>query len=431
MHGITEVMEEFYGRLSSKKPFNCLEKLEFEDMTEWKQWHALGIGEFPTLENLSIINCPELSLERPIQFSSLKVFRVVGCPVVFDDAQLFRSQLEAMKQIEEIYIRDCNSITSFPFSILPTTMKTIEISRCPKLKLEALVGEMFVEYLSVNDCGCVDDISPEFLPTARQLSIIDCHNVTRFLIPTATETLTIENCENVEKLSMACGGAAPLTLLSILGCKKLKCLPERMQELLPSLELLLLSDCPEIEGELPFNLQKLYISNCKKLVNGRKERHLQRLTVLVIDHDGSDEVIEHWELPSSIQRLSIKNLKTLSSQHLKSLTSLQYLEIYGNLSQFQSQGQLSSFSHLTSLQTLQLRKFRNLQSLAESALPSTLSHLDIRECPNLQSLSLPSSLSKLIIFICPLLTPLLEFNKGEYWPQIAHIPTIRIDGKYI
>nr|XP_025888307.1 putative disease resistance RPP13-like protein 1 [Solanum lycopersicum] len=157
MHGITEAMEEFYGRLSSKKPFNCLEKLEFEDMTGWKQWHALGIGEFPTLENLSIKNCPELSLKIPIQFSSLKRLQVRGCPVVFDDAQLFRSQLEAMKQIEALYIRDCNSITSFPFSILPTTLKTIEISGCPKLKFEAPVGEMFVEYLSVIDCGCVDD----------------------------------------------------------------------------------------------------------------------------------------------------------------------------------------------------------------------------------------------------------------------------------
>nr|AAD27815.1 disease resistance protein I2 [Solanum lycopersicum] len=453
MHGIRVVTEEFYGRLSSKKPFNSLEKLEFEDMTEWKQWHALGIGEFPTLENLSIKNCPELSLEIPIQFSSLKRLEVSDCPVVFDDAQLFRSQLEAMKQIEEIDICDCNSVTSFPFSILPTTLKRIQISRCPKLKLEAPVGEMFVEYLRVNDCGCVDDISPEFLPTARQLSIENCQNVTRFLIPTATETLRISNCENVEKLSVACGGAAQMTSLNIWGCKKLKCLPE----LLPSLKELRLSDCPEIEGELPFNLEILRIIYCKKLVNGRKEWHLQRLTELWIDHDGSDEDIEHWELPCSIQRLTIKNLKTLSSQHLKSLTSLQYLCIEGYLSQIQSQGQLSSFSHLTSLQTLQIWNFLNLQSLAESALPSSLSHLEIDDCPNLQSLfesalpsslsqlfiqdcpnlqslpfkGMPSSLSKLSIFNCPLLTPLLEFDKGEYWPQIAHIPIINIDWKYI
>nr|AAB63275.1 resistance complex protein I2C-2 [Solanum lycopersicum] len=428
MHGIRVVTEEFYGRLSSKKPFNCLEKLEFEDMTEWKQWHALGIGEFPTLEKLSIINCPELSLEIPIQFSSLKRFRVFGCPVVFYDAQVLRSQLEGMKQIEEIYIRDCNSVTSFPFSILPTTLKTIDISGCPKLKLEAPVCEMsmFLEEFSVEECGCV---SPEFLPTARELRIGNCHNV-RFLIPTATETLHIRNCENVEKLSMACGGAAQLTSLDISGCKKLKCLPE----LLPSLKELQLTNCPEIEGELPFNLQKLYIRDCKKLVNGRKEWHLQRLTKLVIYHDGSDEDIEHWELPCSITRLEVFNLITLSSQHLKSLTSLQYLCIDGNLSPIQSQGQISSFSHLTSLQTLQIWNFHNLQSLSESALPSSLSQLEIFHCPNLQSLPLngmPSSLSKLLISGCPLLTPLLEFDKGEYWPQIAHIPTILIDWEYI
>nr|AAB63274.1 resistance complex protein I2C-1 [Solanum lycopersicum] len=395
MHGIRVVTEEFYGRLSSKKPFNSLVKLRFEDMPEWKQWHTLGIGEFPTLEKLSIKNCPELSLEIPIQFSSLK----------------------------RLDICDCKSVTSFPFSILPTTLKRIKISGCPKLKLEAPVGEMFVEYLSVIDCGCVDDISPEFLPTARQLSIENCHNVTRFLIPTATESLHIRNCE---KLSMACGGAAQLTSLNIWGCKKLKCLPE----LLPSLKELRLTYCPEIEGELPFNLQILDIRYCKKLVNGRKEWHLQRLTELWIKHDGSDEHIEHWELPSSIQRLFIFNLKTLSSQHLKSLTSLQFLRIVGNLSQFQSQGQLSSFSHLTSLQTLQIWNFLNLQSLPESALPSSLSHLIISNCPNLQSLPLkgmPSSLSTLSISKCPLLTPLLEFDKGEYWTEIAHIPTIQID----
>nr|XP_025884028.1 putative disease resistance RPP13-like protein 1 [Solanum lycopersicum]XP_025884029.1 putative disease resistance RPP13-like protein 1 [Solanum lycopersicum] len=454
MHGIRVVTEEFYGRLSSKKPFNCLEKLKFEDMTEWKQWHALGIGEFPTLEKLSIKNCPELSLERPIQFSSLKRLEVVGCPVVFDDAQLFRFQLEAMKQIEALNISDCNSVTSFPFSILPTTLKRIQISGCPKLKFEVPVCEMFVEYLGVSNCDCVDDMSPEFIPTARKLSIESCHNVTRFLIPTATETLCIFNCENVEKLSVACGGAAQLTSLNISACEKLKCLPENMLELLPSLKELRLTNCPEIEGELPFNLQKLYIRYCKKLLNGRKEWHLQRLTELVIHHDGSDEDIEHWELPCSITRLEVSNLITLRSQHLKSLTSLQYLRIDGNLSQIQSQGQLSSFSHLTSLQTLRIRNLQslaesalpsslshlniyncpNLQSLSESALPSSLSHLTIYNCPNLQSLSesaLPSSLSKLWIFKCPLLRSLLEFVKGEYWPQIAHIPTIQIDWEYI
>ncbi|KAH0747623.1 hypothetical protein KY285_009280 [Solanum tuberosum] len=445
MHGITEVTEEFYGSLSSKKPFNCLEKLEFEVMPEWKQWHILGIGEFPTLERLLIKNCPEVSLETPIQLSSLERFEVSGCPkvgVVFDDAQLFRSQLEGMKQIVELYIRDCNSVTSLPFSILPTPLKRIEISGCRKLKLEAPVGEMFLEYLVLKECDCIDVISPELLPTARDLTIHDCHNLIRFLIPTATESLTIWNCENIEKLSVACGGTL-MTSLNILECKKLKWLPEHMQELLPSLKKLYLSDCPEIEsfpeGGLPFNLQLLFINNCKKLVNGRKEWRLQRLpylTELWISHDGSDEEIvggENWELPSSIQTLTIWNLKTLSSQHLKSLTSLQHLRI-ANLPQIQSMLEQGQFSHLTSLQSLHIMNFHNLQSLSESALPSSLSELEISHCPNLQSLpvkGMPSSLSKLHICKCPLLSPLLEFDKGEYWPEIAHIPTIQIDEEYL
>ncbi|XP_049379495.1 putative disease resistance RPP13-like protein 1 [Solanum stenotomum] len=436
MHGLTEVSEEFYGSLSSKKPFNSLVELRFEDMPKWKQWHVLGSGEFATLEKLFIINCPELSLETPIQLSCLKRFQVIGCPKVFDDAQVFRSQLEGTKEIEELDIIDCNSVTSFPFSILPTTSKIIEIRGCKKLKLEVPVGEMFLEVLSLEGCDC---ISPELLPTARTLNVSNCHNLTRFLIPTATVSLDIWNCENVEILSVACGGTQ-MTSLTIYGCNKLKCLPERMQELLPSLKVLRLWDCPEIEsfpeGGLPFNLQLLLISECKKLVNGRKEWRLQRLPCLNwldIEHDGSDEEVvggENWELPSSIQTLRIDNVKTLSSQHLKSLTSLQYLCIVGNLPQIQSMLEQGQFSHLTSLQSLQIRNFPNLQSLPESALPSSLSQLTIYGCPKLQSLpvnGMPSSLSKLDISKCPLLRPLLEFDKGEYWPNIAQFPIIDID----
>ncbi|XP_049381047.1 putative disease resistance RPP13-like protein 1 [Solanum stenotomum] len=439
MHGITEVTEEFYGSLSSKKPFNSLVELRFEDMPEWKQWDVLGSGEFPTLEKLKIKNCPELSLETPIQLSTLKWFKVIGCPkvgVVFNDAQLFRSQLEGMKQIEELDISDCNSLTLFPFSILPTTLKEITICGCKKMKLEVPVGEMFLEYLGLQKCDCIDDISSELLPRARNLWVEDCHNLVRFLIPTAPENLYIWNCENVEKLSVACAGTQ-MTYLFINNCSKLKWLPERMQELLPSLKELNLCNCPEIEsfpqGGLPFNLQAIRIHYCKKLVNGRKEWRLQRLPCLTefrIVHDGSDEEIvggENWELPSSIQRLIIENLKTLSSQHLQSLTSLQYLYIVGNLPQIQSMLEQGQFS---SLQTLRIENFPNLQSLSESALPSSLSELEISHCPNLQSLpvkGMPSSLSKLHISNCPLLTSLLEFDKGEYWPEIAHIPTIEID----
>ncbi|KAG5578418.1 hypothetical protein H5410_058552 [Solanum commersonii] len=711
MHGITKVTEEFYGSLSSKKPFNSLVRLRFEDMPEWKQWHLLGSGEFPTLEKLKIKNCPELSLETPIQLSSLKRLKVSGCPkvgVVFD---------EGMTQIEELDISGCNSVTSFPFSILPTTLKRIEISDCPKLKLEQPVGEMSMPggsgfgsqgsgngssngnshrfhkggNIYCNFCnmkghirancnklkhcthcnmqGHTKDTCYQLIgypadykgkkkanivttPSLPQMQHNNFNNNLNYPMqytgntnghssgsivgnfgPGSVPQFTSSQYNNIlhmlnkpmlsESSANVADAVQPATITSeeiipigsppsAVSDDPLHPPPERRRSHRtgkpPLWQKDFITTSTKIEsfpeGGLPFNLQFLRIFNCKKLVNGRKEWHLQRLSCLnglEIYHDGSDEEIvggENWELPSSIQTLRIWNLKTLSGQYLKSLTSLQYLCIeglvsescqlerlepstshlftccttlisslmrlhyaklkleqpvgemsmfleelrldecdciddispellpiarrlnsfpqgglpfnlqvleinncrklvngrkewhlqrlpclnwleidhddsdeeivggenwelpssiqtltIGNLPQIQStleQGQFSSFSHLTSLQIV---NFPNLQSLSESALPSSLSQLTISNCPNLQSLpvkgmpsslsqltiygcpnlqslpvkGMPSSLSKLSISNCPLLTPLLQFDKGEYWSNIAHISTIKID----
>ncbi|XP_075095595.1 putative disease resistance protein At3g14460 [Nicotiana tabacum] len=424
MRRITEVTEEFYGSSSSKKPFNSLERLEFAEMLEWKQWHVLGNGEFPILQNLSIkncpkligrfcsltiltiSNCPELNLETPIQLSSLKKFEVEGSPkagVLFDHAELFLSQFQGMKQILELYITNCHSLTSLPISSLPSTLKEISIYHCEKLKLAPSVGDMisigcnmFVEKLKLEECDSIDEISPELVPQARYLSVKTCHSLTKLLIPNGTEDLIIYNCENIEILSVT-----SLRTLDISHCKKLKSLPEHMQELLPSLKKLELENCREIEsfpeGGLPFNLEVLKIWNCNKLVNGRKEWRLQRLSCLrdlIIYHDGSDEEIpagEYWELPCFIRRLTIYNLKTFSSQVLKSLTSLESLCIQ-NLPQIQAlldEGLPSSLSELTfrrltslpcSLSKLHIWNCRNFQSLPESGLPFSLSVLETSLC---------------------------------------------------
>nr|XP_009796238.1 PREDICTED: LOW QUALITY PROTEIN: putative disease resistance RPP13-like protein 1 [Nicotiana sylvestris] len=525
MHRIIEVTEKFYGSSSSKKPFNSLERLEFAEMLEWKQWHVLGngeefhvlqnlsikncpklIGKFPenlcSLTKLTISNCPELNLETPIQLSNLKKFKVEGSPkvgVLFDYAELFLSQLQGMKQIVELCISDCHSLTSLPISILPNTLKEIMIKRCGKLKLEASVGDMisggskmFLEKLELIECDSIDEISPELVPQARYLKVRSCHGLNRILIPNGTEDLGINDdffygkCENLEILSVA--QTTSLRTLDIRQCMKLKSLPKHMQERLPSLKKLELYECPEIEsfpdGGLPFNLESLKIVDCKKLVNGRKEWGLQRLpclTNLHIYHDGSDEEIpagENWELPFSIRTHWIRDLKTLNSQVLKSLTSLESLWT-AYLPQIQSlleEGLPSSLSELilyghdelyslpteglrclSSLQSLEIRFCNQLQSIPESALPSSLSKLVIWDCPKLQSLPVkgmpsslseltiwdcpnlqylqvkgtPSSISELDISCCPLLKPFLEFEKGDYWPYIAHIPTIKIDWKYL
>ncbi|PHT35027.1 hypothetical protein CQW23_26827 [Capsicum baccatum] len=296
-------------------------------------------------------------------------------------------------------------------------------------------SNMFLELVTLDGSDSVS--SPELVSRARNLWIESCQDLTRFLLTNETETLHIWYCKNLEILCVACG--TQMASLTIYEGKKLKRLPEG----------------------LPFNLQLLEIGYCKKLVNDRKKWRLQRLPSLRelwIEHDGSDEEIvggENWELPCSIQRLTIHNLKTLSSQLLKSLTSLEYL-CTEELPQIQSllEQQLPSLlselglynhdefhslpteglQHLTSLRRLDISYCPQLQSLPESVLPSSLSELNIKDCPNLQSLpvkGIPSSLSKLSIRNCPLLEPLVEFDKGEYWPEVAHTSTIEIDDDYL
>ncbi|KAF3613419.1 putative bifunctional aspartokinase/homoserine dehydrogenase 1-like [Capsicum annuum] len=367
MHRKTEVAEEFYGSLSSEKPFNSLVKLEFAEMPEWKQWHVLGNGEFPALQDLSvddcpklvgkfpenlcsltklrISRCPELNLETPIQLSSLKWFGVSGSPkagVLYDEAELFTSQLEGMKQIEELDISDCNSLTSFPISTLPSTLKTIWIWRCRKFKLEApdssrMNSNIFLEELRLDECDSIS--SPELVPRAGYLSVWRCLNLTRFLIPNGTERLYIGFCENLEiLLSVACG--TQMTSLNINGCAKMKRLPDSL-----------------LEQGLHTSLSELCL----------------------YDHD---------------------ELHSLTTKVLRHLTSLQSLWI-GNCHQLQS---LPESALPSSLSVLTIEGCSNLQSLPESRFPSSLSVLTIEYCPNLQSLpvkGMPSSLSKLTIRRCP------------------------------
>nr|XP_009618104.2 putative disease resistance protein At3g14460 [Nicotiana tomentosiformis] len=206
---------------------------------------------------------------------------------------------------------------------MPNTLKEIKIKHCGKLKLEASVGDMIVEKLQLEECDSINEITPELVPQARYLTVKSFNILTRLLIPKGTEELKINDdffnnsdskSENLDILSVA--QMTSLCALQISDCKKLKSLPEHMQELLPSLKELFLNNCPKIEsfpeGGLPFNLEVLKIQHCKKLVNGRKEWGLQRLTELTIIHDGSDEEIpagENWELPCSIRLLWIHNMK--------------------------------------------------------------------------------------------------------------------------
>ncbi|KAH7529391.1 hypothetical protein FEM48_Zijuj05G0179300 [Ziziphus jujuba var. spinosa] len=173
-----------------------------------------------------------------------------------------------------------------------------------------------------------------------------------------------------------------MTSLTFGGSKKLKKLPEQMRNL-PFLNSLLICNCPELESfledGLPFNLNRLWVRKCPKLIAQRMKWNLHAL-----------QALKDFSIAVNVEE-----------EALQQLNSLEYLRI---------------------LECPQLKK------LPQQGLPTSLKHLYISNCPQLEKLlqqGLPTSLERLDIHVCPVLEESCQRVKGEhYWNTISHISEI-------
>ena len=137
-----------------------------------------------------------------------------------------------------------------------------------------------------------------------------------------------------------------------------------MSSNLVCLDLLHVSDCPELEsfppGGLPPNLEVLHVRNCKKLIPNNVGWQLHRLIYLrelVIEgYEGEGPFPANGSLPSELTILSMvafPNLRSINCTELKRLSCIRELEI---------------------------RRCRSLRKFSQE-LPQSLCRLAILECP--------------------------------------------------
>ncbi|KAL6311752.1 hypothetical protein AAG906_022957 [Vitis piasezkii] len=415
MSEVVMVGSEFYGNSSSSlhPSFPSLQTLSFEDMSNWEKW--LCCGEFPRLQELSISDyCPqllvptlnvpaarELQLKRQTYVSQLKQLPLVPHYLYIRKCDSVESLLEEeilQTNIHDLYISDYSFIRSLYKVGLPITLKSLSISNCTKVDL--LLHELFrchhpvLENLSINGGTC-DSLSLSF-------SILDIFPALHLDFrgdPTSLRQLEIEGA----------------LILYTSNCPLLTRCAIRFA-IAPSSES---SECwrtPFISAETAFKgLSRIVVTQrggCNQLTS-QVDWDLQRLTSLThFIIQGGCEGVELFPkeclLPSSLTYLSIAilpNLKSLDNKGLQQLTSLRELYIWwcGRLQSLTEAG----IHHLTTLETLWISECPKLQYLTKERLPDSLSFLYVRECPPLEQR--------------------LQFEKGEEWRYISHIPKIVID----
>ncbi|WKA00306.1 hypothetical protein VitviT2T_018674 [Vitis vinifera] len=497
---------------TTKPSFPSLQTLRFEKMYNWEKWLCCGCrrGEFPRLQKLCINECPKLTGKLPKQLRSLKKLVIIRSELLvgslrapqirewrmsnhgkfrlkrpacgFTNLQTSEIEISDISQWEEmppriqmLTIRECDSIewvleegilqrstcllqhlriTSCRFSRplhsvgLPTTLKSLDISKCTKLEfvLRALLRSHhpFLVFLFISGFGNCNSFSLSFslsiFPRLNRLDISDFEGLEFLSIsvsegdPTSLNYLTIEDCPDLIYIELP---ALESARYGISRCRKLKLLARTHS----SLQKLRLIDCPELlfqRDGLPSNLRELEISSCNQLTS-QVDWGLQRLASLTkFTISAGCQDMESFPneslLPSTLTSLCIRgllNIKSLDSKGLQQLTSLTTLSIF-NCPKFQSFGE-EGLQHLTSLKNLEMTYLPVLESLREVGLQylTSLKELSMSNCYHLQCLTkerLPNSLSCMTIGSCPLLEDGCQFEKGQDWEYIAHIPRIVIGG---
>ncbi|CAL5381830.1 unnamed protein product [Camellia sinensis] len=359
------------------------------------------------LKELKIDWCKELTTlwqnEAGLQHSLLALQRleIRFCPQL---VSLFEEdedvENEGQHQLEYLSIRECEKLEKLPRGLHTfTSLREMHIGGCPSL-------------VSFSETG--------FPPSLRELRIWSCKALRSLPGWTAhdsnLEELVINGCDNLESLREEWVHHPPtkLSLLIINNCKKLESVSLCNNSLLASLKLLWIDNWPAGGG-----IVSSYILE--------KGNFLTNLTSLSIGDMKIGKPLSEWGL----HRFSSLNTLLLGGPS-NVLEEEEEEEEYYSVSSFPVDGMLLP----TSLTTLLIWNFPNLEKISSSMETiQNLTHLYFTNCPRLASFpeqgGLPPSLLRLEFRNCPIMKRRCEKGKGQYWPLIAPIPRVLIEGRYI
>ncbi|GMN63186.1 hypothetical protein TIFTF001_032264 [Ficus carica] len=299
---------------------------------------------------------------------------------------------QSFGEMVEVRLRDCRNCCLLPpFGQLPS-LRMLDIER------------MYVPCIE-NECSGGSLTKP--FPFLERLFMSEMFSLERWPIVANKDDglfaclkhLYLRHCPKLN-MGLPAGCLPSLERIEIWYCQEMVGVFPPTQEIdiqYPSLKSIYIYYCEKLDWfskmGLPFNLKRLDILYCDKLIANRWNWNLQRLSNLqTLSLSGREELEvisfpEEGLLPSALTSLEIWKFKSLKSLDGK------------------------GFQHLTSLQTLVIHYCEKVECLPEQGLPNSLTHLSI--------------------YRCPMLKERCRRETGEDWPKIQHIPKIEIDGRQI
>ncbi|KDP32440.1 hypothetical protein JCGZ_13365 [Jatropha curcas] len=432
---------------------SCLYDMSLEECNEVTvtSLALLTSSSLTKLQLRNILNFSQLP-ERIMQCSPLlKVVQVSNCTEL--TTLRHTGDLLQDSKLERLELHNCGSLKELPdrfFSF--TSLSELKIKRCPNLVSFPELGfPLMLRHLIIEECEALECL-PDGMMTNRnnesdnislleRLEIIKCPSLKSFPrgeLPNRLKVFKIWDCLQLESLpGTLLQNTTSLECFSVRKYSNLKTLPEGLHCLTHLIELHI-SYCAGLESfperGLPApNLRRLYIFNCPNLKS--LPNNMQSLTALQHLQLSSCRGLESFPedgLPSNLTSVRInncENLPRLSEWRLHRLYSLKDLTISGgrpHLVSFAQECRLPA-----ALTYLCIEKLLNLESLSMGLQHLTsLEVLEIRECPKLRSIpreGLSSTLSIIQISDCPILKRQLLKKKGKYASIIANVPRVEID----
>ncbi|WJX22358.1 hypothetical protein P8452_11671 [Trifolium repens] len=378
--------------ISFRSPSFNNEKAPSIILSNLKCLRVLSFQSFPYLDALpDSIESNKVALhELPL---SLEVLKVEGTEVIESVFEAIAITLP--RSLESLDITDCSSAISFPGVCLPTSLKQLSITKCKYLNFPNQ-NHQYESLQTLRIDGSCDSLSTlplDNLPNLHDLQILNCENIEHLpasKIPSNLVRIYIHKCPKFVSFPREGLSAPNLNSLWIINCTNLKSLPCHINTLLPKLEALIITHCPEMEtfpeGGMPASLRLLHIENCEKLLRNPSLTLFDMLTRLVIG--GPCDGVESF--PNKGFALLPPSLTYL---YLWEMSSLQTLECTGLL-------------HLTSLRKLIFEDCPQLENMEGERLPASLLTLDIRGCP--------------------MLGERCRMKHPQIWPKISYIKDFKV-----